>query len=60
MGLGFELKALYSTTWATFQSIFFWISYGDEAVGLMNYLLGLALNHDPPNFSLPSKLGVQA
>jgi hypothetical protein len=22
--------------------------------GLMNYLLGMALNHDPPNLSLPS------
>jgi hypothetical protein len=29
--------------------------FGDGRMGLMNYLLGLALNHHPPDLRLPSK-----
>jgi hypothetical protein len=34
------------------QSILFWLFW--KWGGLMNYLHGLALNHDFPDFSLPS------
>jgi hypothetical protein len=55
VGLGFELRTLHlqskcSTAWATSVCS----GYFGDADGLMNYLPGLALNLDPPNFSLLS------
>jgi hypothetical protein len=52
--LGFEFRALHllgrcSITWATLPALF---CDGVFQAGLRNYLPGLALNHDPPDFCL--------
>jgi hypothetical protein len=52
--LGFEFRALHllgrcSINWATLPALF---CDGVFQAGLRNYLPGLALNHDPPDFCL--------
>jgi hypothetical protein len=41
---------------ASLQSILLWLFWG---WGLLIYLPGLALNHYPPDLSLPNSLGLQ-
>jgi hypothetical protein len=58
VGLGFALRAFELTKQAhprhLSSSPFYSGYFGDGGgSGLRNYLPGLALNHDPPNLSLP-------